>query len=63
MSRAPGRRKFFAMLGVGGVATAVAALSSSQVKRKAAAEADARRQGGGYRETEHVRSYYRTART
>jgi hypothetical protein len=57
------RRSFFRTVAIGG-ATAVAAVATTILgERKAAtsaAGADAPKQTG-YRETEHIRQYYRTA--
>ena len=54
------RRDFLKLAGVGAVAGGAAALGGTK-KAQAAAAADAP-SGGGYRETEHVRKFYRSAR-
>ena len=55
----PKRRRFLFTLGVGtaGAATAAAALPAAAAADAATAQSEA-----GYRETEHVRDYYRTTR-
>ena len=55
----PKRRRFLFTLGVGtaGAATAVAALPAAAAADAATAQSEA-----GYRETAHVRDYYRTAK-
>lgn len=54
------RRDFLKLLGLGGVATATVAVAGDAPEAKAseAGPADAR----GYRETEHVKKFYETAR-
>jgi hypothetical protein len=57
------RRSFLLALGAGGAgaaATAVAALPGAGIVAQPAASVIA--EGSSYRETEHVRDYYRTAR-
>jgi hypothetical protein len=58
------RRRFLLSLGAGG-ATAAAATVATLPGATAVIEADAQDNTGGtgYRDTEHVRDYYRTART
>ncbi len=58
-----GRRGFLKTLGLAGSA-AGAALVAGQVQARtaAAAETETGREPSGYRETEHVRSYYDSAR-
>ena len=57
------RRRFLLSLSAGGAgAAAVAAASSSAIAVVAPAMPDAGNATSGYRETEHVRDYYRTAR-
>lgn len=53
------RRGFFALVGAGGVAGAVAVVASKTAPVEALA-ADPARAGQGYRLTEHIRKYYRT---
>lgn len=53
------RRDLLKMAGLGGVAGA-AAIATSAGKAEAATEADVK--GSGYRETEHVRTYYDLAK-
>ena len=57
------RRRFLVTLGVGGAgaaAAAVAVLPGAVVAQDAANGED--ETGSGYRETQHVRDYYRTAK-
>lgn len=63
MSVTRSRRKFLAVLGVGGAAaaTAAAAVVRTPAPRPAVAAADAGK-SGGYRVTEHVLKYYRSTR-
>jgi hypothetical protein len=56
------RRRFLLALGAGGAGAAAAAASPALAVETRAAEAAARNGGSGYRETEHVRDYYDTAR-
>ena len=53
------RRDFLKLAGVGAVAGGAAALGATKKTEAAAAEAPPSR---GYRETDHVRKFYRTAR-
>jgi len=53
------RRDFLKLAGVGAVAGGAAALGASKKAKAEAAERPATR---GYRETDHVRKFYRTAR-
>jgi uncharacterized protein YciI len=57
------RRNFLLVAGAGGAAaaTAIAARAISKEDPKAVATSD-KRQGKGYQETAHVRSYYNTAK-
>ncbi|EAU40797.1 hypothetical protein FP2506_17954 [Fulvimarina pelagi HTCC2506] len=55
------RRSFLKFAGIGGVATGAVALASSVGTAEAAAE-DEPRDGAGYKETAHVKSFYDTAR-
>lgn len=57
----PGRRKFMAALGLGGAAAAAAALTGGGADAGKTAKADTAERKG-YRESAHVREYYRTAR-
>lgn len=65
MSVTRSRRKFLAVLGIGGAAAATAAAAvvrtPAPAPRPAAAAGNAR-STGGYRVTEHVLKYYRTTR-
>jgi len=57
------RRRFLLSLSAGGAsAAAVAAASSSAIAVVAPVPADKAGESSGYRETEHVRDYYRSAR-
>ncbi|MCI0429730.1 MAG: twin-arginine translocation signal domain-containing protein [Rhodospirillales bacterium] len=53
------RRGFLKLAGVGALAGGAAALGATKKAEAKAAEAPS---GRGYRETDHVRTYYRTAR-
>ena len=53
------RRDFLKLAGVGAVAGSAAALGAPKMAEAAAADAPA---GRGYRETEHVKKFYRLAR-
>jgi anaerobic selenocysteine-containing dehydrogenase len=53
------RRDFLKLAGVGALAGGAAALGAP---KKAKADADETPSGRGYRETDHVRKFYRTAR-
>lgn len=55
------RRKFLATLGVGGAVAATAAITRQPAEPVAEIK-QAGPQGKGYQVTEHVRSYYRTAK-
>ena len=54
-----GRRDLLKLAGVGGLAGAAAVAGT---KREASAAAEQAPRGGGYRETDHVKTYYRSAR-
>lgn len=56
------RRKFFAAVGVGGVATAAAVVATKSGEQQKAESGQAARQGQGYQLTEHVRRYYETTK-
>ena len=57
------RRRFLATLGVGGVGAAVAAAGALPgVAAAQVATPQATDEGSAYRETAHVRDYYRTAK-
>lgn len=58
--KAAGRRDFLKLMGLGGVATAAAAAGGSAQPAKAV-DAEGRVKAG-YRETEHVKTFYRLAR-
>ncbi|MDF2764644.1 MAG: twin-arginine translocation signal protein [Rhodospirillales bacterium] len=53
------RREFLKLAGIGAVAGSAAALSGPKKAEAAAADAPS---GRGYRETEHVKKFYRSAR-
>lgn len=55
------RRKFLLTVGAGGVATAAATVATNQAAQKSAREKD-KRTTAGYRESDHIRNYYRTAK-
>jgi hypothetical protein len=55
------RRRFLFTLGLGSAGVAVSATAAASVVAEAT-EAPADASDGGYRETEHVRHYYRTAK-
>ncbi len=55
------RRRFLAAMGLGGAAAAAAVVTRQGGERREPAPA-AGKQGRGYRLTEHVRRYYRTAK-
>jgi len=58
-----GRRRFLAAFGAGGAAAAAAAITGrTDREQKSAANFEGRGNDRGYRLTEHVREYYRTAR-
>ena len=56
------RRRFLLTLGAGGASVAAASAATLPNAVAADAPAAADNAAGGYRETEHVRDYYRTAR-
>jgi hypothetical protein len=57
------RRRFLLGLGAGGAGAATVAIGAMPALATAEPAADVSNQGGnGYRETEHVRDYYRTAK-
>jgi anaerobic selenocysteine-containing dehydrogenase len=58
------RRNFLLAVGAGGAATAaaMAARVVNPAAARPAAAGDDKRQGKGYQETAHVRSYYNTAK-
>ncbi|MGH8599077.1 MAG: formate dehydrogenase [Burkholderiales bacterium] len=65
MSVIRSRRKFLAVLGMGGAAAATAAAAGLRTQASAprpAGAAVAARKSGGYQVTEHVLKYYRTTR-
>jgi hypothetical protein len=53
------RRDFLKLAGIGAVAGGAAALGATKKAEAASADTPA---GRGYRETEHVRKFYRSAR-
>lgn len=56
-----GRRKFMVTLGLGGAAAAAAVVAGKGSDGKKA-DGGAQDEGKGYRLTQHIREYYRTAR-
>jgi hypothetical protein len=56
------RRRFLLALGAGGAGAAAAVASPGLAAQSAAAPNSARETTSGYRETEHVRDYYNSAR-
>ena len=58
-SQEVGRRDMLRLAGLGGVAGA-AAVAGAAGKSEAAQQVESK--GSGYRETEHVRTYYETAK-
>lgn len=54
------RRTFLAVLGAGGASATVALVANEKEKRPAASAGT--ESSRGYRVTEHVRNYYRTAK-
>jgi hypothetical protein len=56
------RRRFLLTLGLGGASVAVSATASVSAMVDAAETPPASVDDGRYRETEHVRDYYRTAK-
>ena len=58
-----GRRNFIKALSLGGaVAVTAAVLTTGEQPRERAARSEGKRKGAGYRDTAHVREYYKTAR-
>jgi hypothetical protein len=53
------RRRFLFALGAGGAAASAATLPAAALANASATPPDT---GSGYRETQHVRDYYRTAK-
>ncbi len=58
-AKATSRRKFFKLAGLGAGAVAAVAVSKSAT---AASETEAKRGSAGYRETDHVKKFYETAK-
>jgi hypothetical protein len=56
------RRRFLLALGAGGAATAAASVQAVASPVAAAPAAAAEEKGSGYRETDHVRTYYASTR-
>lgn len=57
--KTPRRREFLKLMGIGGAAAGAAAATAAPKKAEAAQAApDAK----GYRESEHVKSYYKSAK-
>ncbi len=57
--KAPTRREFFKLAGLGAGTVAAATVVSKSAR---AAEAEASDRGAGYQETEHVKQYYELAK-
>jgi hypothetical protein len=55
------RRKFLLTVGAGGVATAAATVATTNTQQQSTRAKD-KRATAGYRETAHIRNYYRTAK-
>ena len=55
------RRNFLLTMGAGGVATAAATVATNKTQQDSKRKND-KRATAGYRETEHIRNYYRTAK-
>ena len=55
------RRNFLLTMGAGGVATAAATVATSKTQQQSKQQGD-KRATAGYRETAHIRNYYRTAK-
>lgn len=62
--QANSRRAFFATVAAGGAATAAAVVATvaGQKQVEPAALGALAEEQGGYRETEHIRNYYRTTK-
>lgn len=58
-----GRREFLTKAAVAGSAAGVAAVALSQGTAKASVAPEKSPRAAGYRETEHVRTYYELARS
>jgi hypothetical protein len=58
----PARRRFLVSLGVGGAGAAAVTAGALPAAATAQVAAPATDQDSAYRETEHVRDYYRTTR-
>ena len=56
------RRKFLLTVGAGGVATAAATVATTNTQPQATRSKDDKRATAGYRETAHIRNYYRTTK-
>ncbi len=54
------RRHFLLTVGAGAAATAAVIAGTPSVTTQASGSADDKRRGKGYKETAHVRNYYRT---
>lgn len=57
-----GRRGFLKTLGLAGTAVGAAAIAGTAQAKVTTAESGEKQETSGYRETEHVRSYYETLR-
>ncbi len=58
----PSRRRFLLTLGVGGAGAAGVAAGALPAAAATAAGVEIEKSADGYRETEHVRDYYRSAK-
>ena len=58
----PKRRRFLLTLGLGGAGAAAATVAAAPAAAVEAFPAEPAAQDGGYRESAHVRDYYRTAK-
>jgi hypothetical protein len=57
-----GRRGFLKKLGLAGTAAGAVAVAGTAQAKVTTAESGEKQEGSGYKETEHVRSFYETLR-
>ncbi|WP_415901208.1 twin-arginine translocation pathway signal [Neptuniibacter sp. QD29_5] len=57
-----GRRGFLKKLGLAGTAAGAVAVAGTAQAKVTTAESGEKQEGSGYKETEHVRSFYETCR-
>lgn len=57
-----GRRGFLKKLGMAGTAAGAVAVAGNVQAKVTTAESGEKREGSGYKETEHVRTFYETLR-